>query len=239
MCINSKFNLAEIFVSIQGEGRYLGTPSVFLRASGCNLRCRWGTTCCDTPYTSWQPRTDLRSVADIGDQLAAFRRARPWLRHLVVTGGEPLLQKSLPELCGVARELGYFQTLETNGTVFQELGVDFVSLSPKLSSSVPVGSEFAADHEARRCNLPALRQWTAGPHQLKFVVHRPEDEGEIVALLAELPDSRREDVYLMPQGVEADELQRHGRLCVEICLRHGWQFTPRAQLEIFGNQPGT
>ncbi len=81
--------ISEIFYSIQGEGRLLGVPSVFIRTSGCNLRCRW----CDTPYTSWQPEGKAWSVKKILGEIAKYPT-----RHVVITGGEPLLAPDIAEL---------------------------------------------------------------------------------------------------------------------------------------------
>ena len=74
--------VSEIFQARQGEGAYSGTTSLFIRTSGCNLRCAW----CDTRYTSWKPEGIVRSVASILD--ATDRWAG--VQHVVITGGEPL-----------------------------------------------------------------------------------------------------------------------------------------------------
>ncbi len=81
--------ISEIFYSIQGEGRLIGIPSVFVRTSGCNLRCAW----CDTPYTSWQPEGQSYTVAKILRELEKYPA-----RHVVITGGEPLLAREIEEL---------------------------------------------------------------------------------------------------------------------------------------------
>ena len=80
--------ISEIFYSLQGEGELTGVPSVFVRTSGCNLRCHW----CDTPFTSWEPVGEQRSVAEVAAAVASLGR-----QHVVITGGEPLL---LPEVAG-------------------------------------------------------------------------------------------------------------------------------------------
>src|ERR1700722_8035561 len=74
----SPLNIAEIFYSVQGEGMLVGVPSVFIRLSGCNLRCTW----CDTPYASWEPEGDEMFL---GTVLADVRGR--WSTHVVVTGG--------------------------------------------------------------------------------------------------------------------------------------------------------
>src|SRR5271157_3098690 len=81
--------IAELFYSLQGEGALVGVPSLFIRTSGCNLRCRW----CDTPYTSWQPEGTDFDLDRIVDEV----RAHP-ARHVVITGGEPMIQPELGPL---------------------------------------------------------------------------------------------------------------------------------------------
>src|SRR5213078_4685298 len=107
--------IAEIFYSIQGEGRLTGVPSVFVRTSGCNLRCWY----CDTPYTSWKPEGEAMNVADV---VAAVDRYPT--RHVVVTGGEPLLAPDIEELCEALKERHYHITVETAATVFKPLVCD-------------------------------------------------------------------------------------------------------------------
>src|SRR5437868_2822850 len=100
--------VAEIFYSIQGEGRLAGVPSTFVRTSGCNLRCRW----CDSPYTSWEPQGESLSVAEVLARVGTHPA-----RHVVVTGGEPLLAPGIEELCAGLRQRPYHVTVETAATV--------------------------------------------------------------------------------------------------------------------------
>src|SRR5687767_8465136 len=116
--------IAEIFCSIQGEGRLAGVPAAFIRTTGCNLRCTW----CDTPYTSWKPEGKKLSVETI------LREVRKYAcRYVVLTGGEPLLVPDLPELTDRLRRDGHHTTVETAATVFRTIACDLVSMSPKLS----------------------------------------------------------------------------------------------------------
>src|ERR1700682_5741461 len=101
--------VAEIYRSLQGEGALTGTPSVFVRASGCNLRCGY----CDTPYASWQPEGEDLSVDEILEQVAALGT-----RHVVLTGGEPMLFAELIPLAGGLGALGRHITIETAGTLY-------------------------------------------------------------------------------------------------------------------------
>ena len=81
--------ISEIFHSLQGEGELAGVPSVFVRTAGCNLRCTW----CDTPYSSWSPEGTQMGVAEIVAEVS-----RHPARHVVLTGGEPMLAPELPAL---------------------------------------------------------------------------------------------------------------------------------------------
>lgn len=230
-----RLRVAEIFASIQGEGKWLGTPSVFVRVSGCNLRCNW----CDTPYASWEPEGPTMQVSRIVDKVAEFG-----LRHVVLTGGEPMLFEPIVKLANDLQATGSIVTIETAGTVFRDLACDLMSISPKLLSSAPdEASGWRGRHNETRTNLDALaRLITSYPHQLKFVVN-PEtglsDIVEIEALLVRLPPVRREHILLMPEGRDAGVLARRGKLLVPTCLAKGWRLTPRYQIDLFGNSRGT
>src|SRR5450759_5662518 len=116
--------ISEIFYSLQGEGMLTGVPSVFVRTSGCNLRCNW----CDTPYASWNPEGETRTVA----QIVAAVQSHPMARHVVLTGGEPMIAKEIAKLAGELKKLGYHITIETAATVApEEIACDLASLSPK------------------------------------------------------------------------------------------------------------
>src|SRR5438046_8727725 len=102
--------LAELFYSIQGEGKLAGVPSVFIRASGCNLRCVW----CDTPYASWDPKGEDVGVDEIVRQIEAFGT-----KHVVVTGGEPMIMPDIAPLCNVLNARGHHVTIATAGTEYK------------------------------------------------------------------------------------------------------------------------
>jgi len=136
--------VSEIFHSIQGEGKLAGMPSVFIRTSGCNLRCTW----CDTPYSSWTPEGETVSVDEVMERLALYGST-----HAVVTGGEPLVDPDVPALTHRLREAGYHVTLETAATVWRDVHCDLASISPKLGNSTPwdrEGGRWAAAHEEHR-----------------------------------------------------------------------------------------
>jgi 7-carboxy-7-deazaguanine synthase len=224
--------IAEIFYSVQGEGILLGTPSVFVRTSGCNLRCTW----CDTPYTSWAPEGEERSAASIVAEVRRYPAA-----HVVVTGGEPMIAPAIVELTSLLREAGLHITVETAGTVFQPVACDLMSISPKLANSTPrerEGGRWAAQHERLRLQPDVLRRLVGYyEYQLKFVVAQPEDLAEIHAIVAQTGVAR-EKVVLMPEGTDAAVLRERGRWLVEIAKREGFRFSPRLHIELYGNFRG-
>lgn len=227
--------VAETFVSIQGEGKLAGVPSGFIRLSGCNLRCVW----CDTPYASWAPEGELRDVE------AVVAEATQWdVRHIVLTGGEPMIHADVVMLAQRLHELGRHLTVETAGTFYRELPADLWSVSPKLANSTPWRREdgrFARVHEAHRINLPVLRKIveTARDLQLKFVVAAEADLLEIDELLARLPKVRPSDVLLMPEGTDLNTLRSRQGWLADVCVRRGFRYCPRLHIELFGNRRGT
>ena len=224
--------ISEIFYSIQGEGILAGVPSVFLRTSGCNLRCTW----CDTPYTSWTPEGDDLPLDTI---LADVRRRES--KHVVVTGGEPMIQQGIGQLTQRLKDLDLHITIETAGTVYQPVTCDLMSISPKLANSTPLQREdgrWAAQHDRLRHQPDVLKQLMAEyPYQLKFVVSDPGDLTEIETILKET-GADRSRVLLMPEGTSSETLSERARWVVDICKREGFRYGPRLHIDIYGNQRG-
>lgn len=226
-----KLRIAEIFTSIQGEGIWVGTPSTFVRVSGCNLRCRW----CDTPYASWTPEGPTLTLAEILERIPADPR------HVVLTGGEPMLFDAIEPLVAQLKQSGYVLTVETAGTVFRSLDIDLFSISPKLSNSTPDGEWRIRHEETRQSADVVARLMSAAPYQLKFVID-PEGDGSDLAEVQELVSQLKADpdrVLVMAEGTDPETLHRRERLLVPICLREGWRLTPRFHVDLFGNTRGT
>src|SRR6188768_462118 len=162
--------VAEIYRSVQGEGFLTGAPSVFVRASGCNLRCWF----CDTPYASWRPEGHDMSVDEIVAQVEEWDT-----RHVVVTGGEPMLFAELIPLCNKLREIDRHVTIETAGTLHLPVECDLMSISPKFASSAPdakAHSHWHHRHERERHRPEVIRRLLgAYEYQVKFVVDSAED----------------------------------------------------------------
>ena len=225
--------IAELFYSLQGEGSLVGVPSFFIRTSGCNLRCAW----CDTPYTSWRPEGTELSLEQILDEWRAHRT-----RHVVVTGGEPMIAPEIVPLTNRLRAAGAHITIETAGTVAPPVACDLMSISPKLANSTPAKStpedSWPERHERLRIQTAVLGELMARyEYQLKFVVRDPEDLNEVRRLAAELgaPSDR---IILMPEGVTAEVLRERGLWIAEACKEEGYRFSPRLHVDLYGNRRG-
>ena len=229
--------ISEIFYSIQGEGELTGVPSVFIRTSGCNLRCRW----CDTPYASWNPEGAERSIESILEEV----KKHP-ARHCVLTGGEPMIARGIHELADALRAEGMHITIETAGTIPPgDIACDLASLSPKLSNSTPDAAEIDATwvdrHEKTRIQTDVLLEWIAGyPFQLKFVVSSANDLPEMERTIADIgvpiPPSK---ILLMPEGTSDELLESRQSEVIAICLEKGHRYCDRLHIHLFGNTMGT
>jgi len=221
--------ISEIFYSIQGEGALIGTPSVFVRTSGCNLRCTW----CDTPYTSWKPEGEERSLDSIVEEVNRYGAA-----HVVITGGEPMIAPEIEEL---THRLGQHVTIETAGTVETPVRCDLMSISPKLANSTPHsrdGGRWAQQHERLRYQPEILKRLIQlYPYQLKFVIVEPGDLAQVLAIVEEIGAATNR-VMLMPEGVDAAALAERGRWLAEVAKREGFRFTPRLHVDLWGNRRG-
>jgi 7-carboxy-7-deazaguanine synthase len=224
--------IAEIFYSIQGEGMLTGVPSVFVRTSGCNLRCVW----CDTPYTSWAPEGADMTV----EQILAAVQLHP-ARHAVVTGGEPMIAPAIVELTEGIRQLGHHVTIETAGTVYQAVACDLMSISPKLANSTPQereGGKWSAQHDRLRYQPDVLKRLMSEyEYQLKYVVASPEDIVEIAKMLEDI-QADRSRVVLMPEGITPEALRQRAPWLTEICKREGFRYSPRLHIDLWGDRRG-
>lgn len=232
--MNASLRISEIFASIQGEGKWAGVPSTFIRVSGCNLRCVW----CDTPYASWTPEGPIMDLNSI-----VAEAENHGLRHVVVTGGEPMLFEAIEQLTARLHRNGHLITIETAGTVYRDVACDLMSISPKLSHSTPPDSTgWRERHEAARLNIGVLtRLIETYPHQLKFVFGNDvvQDQREIKELLTQLPSVLPEEVLAMPEGRDSQSLRSAQKRLVEVCMVQGWRLAPRLQIDLFGDTRGT
>lgn len=222
---------SEIFYTLQGEGQLVGVPSVFFRTSYCNLRCGW----CDSAYTSWNPENKEITVADTFRELAKFGA-----KHIVITGGEPFLQTAeLTLLCELLSTAGHHITIETNATIFAPVKADLISMSPKLANSTPAGLPWSERHQRERIKVEVIRQFLEHDEcQVKFVIDKPKDIAEVNNLVKEIPIPK-DTVMLMPQGIDTEMLDQQQPWLVEMCKEHGYRYSPRLHIYIWGNKRGT
>ena len=278
-----KIRYSEIVHSIQGEGKWVGTPSVFLRTFGCNLTCAWFgqprdnhipedemphmkmdistiTSVEDLPVVdigcdssaSWSAKYKHLSPFATTDELAfEISKYASWSKdnHLVITGGEPLLgrQKAYIEMFDrpELKDLTHL-TFETNGSkkVIPEFSDDLNMrnidvtwmCSPKLSLTGE-DQTITIDPDS----LLSMNKVHNSNINLKFVIRDNEDILEVEQALNKYSDAgvEVEDVFLMPEGATLEGQELTERNVADLCMKHGYKFSPRLHINLFGNAWGT
>ena len=222
----------EIFHSVQGEGINMGRPAVFLRLARCNLACTW----CDTRYTwDWETHDPADQILEMAPAEVEGEVLAHGCRYLVVTGGEPMLQQGrLAPLLRRLRNRGFYVEVETNGTLLPGKAmldaVDHWSVSPKLRNSG---------------NAPAAREAPAcyrlfgqlGSCHFKYVIQTEDDLEEVDGIVRKygLPAAK---TFLMPQARTAQALLEKSRWLVEVCKGHGYLFSTRLHILLWGDRRG-
>ena len=229
--------ISELFFSIQGEGELTGIPSVFVRTSGCNLRCRW----CDTKYSSWTPEGENVDIEELVEKVCSYPA-----RHVVITGGEPMIAKDIKEFVDLLKQSGKHITIETAGTIAPNgIQCDLASISPKLSDSTPEKSEISEEwierHDSIRIDHDILNEWIDSyEFQLKFVVSRKEEINEVKCIIDKIKsDILPEKVLLMPEGTDSETIHSRYAMLVDLCKENGFRMCNRLHLDLFGNTRGT
>lgn len=239
-----------IFTTIQGEGKLTGVTSVFVRLAGCNLHCTWNYNNraieCDTAYAAYNITT--RQQLTVTQIIQKIKEIRKGAKHIVITGGEPLLQATpLTELCRVLKSEGFHITIETNGTLYNDelmSYIDLYSISPKLKSSTPQNNNFATLHNQKRVNINTLGELIESATkrnkdiQFKFVVTGVKDIDEIENILSRLPLIKSENILIMPVGSDETTLTDTTNTILDVVMEKGWRYCDRLHIRLFGNTPG-
>ncbi len=215
--------IAETFYSIQGEGITAGRPAVFVRLQGCSVGCGW----CDTKY-SWDAAAGREVTLDgLLDEVAAFP-----CRRVVVTGGEPLESPLFTPLVDALAGRDYTVEVETSGTLLPP-----ADAPPSIQWNVSVKLAGSGVAEERRINAGAIRAFLARDAWWKLVVSEPGELAEVLRLTERfaLP---RERVLLQPEGLRPEELAARSPWIVEACKAHGFRFSPRLHVLIWGARRG-
>lgn len=222
--------ISEIFYSIQGEGTNTGVPSVFLRLAVCNLQCSW----CDTKYSwDWKNYDYDKEVKEMSVEKVSKEIHRFDCKHLVITGGEPMLQQGeLGMLTPSLKKEGYEFEMETNGTILPNKDlvdtVDQWNVSPKLANS----DNSEELREIPKCYAFFRNQKNAF---FKYVVESESDLNEILALI-EKYNLPRERVILMPEAKTESSLNEKSAWLIERCKKEGLRFSTRLHIILYGNQ---
>lgn len=199
----------EIFTSIQGEGKFTGTPAVFVRMAGCNLNCSW----CDTQHTKFKEMSVWNVEAAIKQKLNYYKQ----IKHIVITGGEPMLQQDLGELIARFNSRYFTVQIETNGTktmLNRYLAQAFITCSPK--SNHPVDPKTLVHVNEFKYIIDRL---DVTPKGLPYDVTEPNFNSYI---------------NLQPcwTGKEAKD-QKLAKFTWKLCIIHGYNFS--AQVHKFYN----
>jgi len=211
--------VCEMFESIQGEGRFAGRHAFFVRTAGCNLDCTW----CDTPYSLRAEDGEPQAVERVAEIVAASRA-----RHLVVTGGEPLLHRqAIGALADALPKLAI--EFETNGTIAPTIERAYYSVSPKPSS--------AGNDPERAVRMDVLREFLAYDAVFKFVVGDDNDWRDMMDAIerAGIPSER---VWVMPRGRQDAELRATALSLMPRILDHKFNLSPRLHVWLWGDERG-
>lgn len=227
--------VTEMFLSIQGEGRYAGAPALFIRLKYCNLGCAW----CDTRFTWDEEKIEAGTLLDVADIVRAAEKimskssSPPRDTHVVLTGGEPMLhQDRIPALIDGLLEAGFnFFEIETNGMYVPSQDmlarISWWNCSPKLSNSGLFTMKTRV--AAALATIIATQK-----SDFKFVIQAAKDIDEMEKIY--MPPIPADRVMLMPEGVTIESQSRIMPWLMDECHKRGYRFSPRLHILAYGNE---
>ncbi len=236
--------LVESFYSFQGEGKFVGTPSVFIRFGGCNLGCPGfgvqseGNIGCDSikavyENDSWQMIDDLIIVTK------KHLKNLDFLPDIVVTGGEPLLHYQNNILIKALKyfiSLGHRITFETNATIL--INFEKYPVYKDIIFSMSVKLENSGEPKSKRLKFNAISAivGNARDSYFKFVLSGKDLETKEIKEI--IKPYKNTLVYCMPMGSTADELKKHDKEVVEFCLQNGYNYVDRIHIRLWDDEEG-
>lgn len=241
-----KTPIIDLNVVIQGEGSLAGKRSILIRTSGCNLRCKFKNSICDTPYSSFKAERGMYSIEDIDE----FIKDHCSVNYIVLTGGEVMMY---PDFIKYIRQRYSYHhiTIESNGTLLREDLHDQAnlwSISPKMLSTIDQTAQRAVvEHQSQLIRTTPIkianliRKSQIADVQLKYVVANEEDVRESIRHLEsierELGDKLDRDmIYLMPSGANFDELCETRPIVGDLALKYGFSLTDRIHINFWNDK---
>jgi len=211
------FPVVDIFYSLQGEGSLAGVPAVFIRLAGCPVNCPW----CDT-RDAWSAEGSVKfAVCEI------VERVRPFgCRHVIVTGGEPLIHRHVARLIDALGRDGCHVTLETAAVAYRKFNCNLISISPKLPGTL--GSATAT--KTFRPDIIRRLIGQGEDYQLKFVVQTYAHVREVLAACEKMPFVDRARVQLMPRSEDRAQYLKTAPKVARWAIKHRLAFSPRLHL---------
>lgn len=205
----------EIFLSIQGEGKMQGVPSVLVRLKGCNLNCVW----CDNRDDKIDWEISHVELLNLLDDYG--------INNVILTGGEPLLYSQIELLTNELKEKEYFLTIETNATIIKNVKADLISMSPKLAHANIKNEIVTINYEVIQYYIDNYE------YQLKFVVKNENDFIAVQHIIQKLRNVDCNNVFMMPLAKSLAELTRLQKEIVRLCIKYHYRYANRLQLQIW------
>ena len=235
--MGEKLPVNEVFYSVQGEGRWIGCPAIFVRLQYCHLGCSW----CDTRYTWDSKNIDTATLLSVDELTKRILGLIPSsveqdvMPHIVITGGEPMLfQDNIVLLITKLKSSNFrFVEIETSGTINPSVdirnSIDWWNCSPKLSNSLLKKSDrIVPDAIESFCNMNNV--------DYKFVVRNSKDVDEMEQDYgAFIP---KDKIWLMPEGLTSASQIKRLKEIMQVCLDRGYRITPRLHILLWGNEKG-